>query len=34
MIFVDHRPLHDRDRLTDPLTDASEVYVMQALSGG
>jgi hypothetical protein len=34
MIFVDNRPLADRDRLSDPLTPASEIYVMQALSGG
>ena len=34
MIFVDNRPLADRDRLSDPLTPTSEIYVMQALSGG
>ena len=34
MIFVDNRPLVDRDCLSDALTPASEVYVMQALSGG
>jgi len=34
MIFVDDRPLGDRERLSDPLQPASEVYVMQALSGG
>ena len=34
MIFVDNRPLHDRERLTDRVTPTSEIYVMQALSGG
>ena len=34
MIFVDDAPLADRVRLSDPLKPASEVYVMQALSGG
>jgi molybdopterin synthase sulfur carrier subunit len=34
MIFVDDAPLADRDRLSDPLTPSSEIYVMQALSGG
>jgi molybdopterin synthase sulfur carrier subunit len=34
MIFVDDRLLADRDRLTDVLAPASQVYVMQALSGG
>ena len=34
MIFVDDRPLSDRDSLSDPLKEASVVYVMQALSGG
>jgi hypothetical protein len=34
MIFVDDRPLGDRDRLTDALRPDSEIHVMQALSGG
>lgn len=34
LIFVDDAPILDRKRMTDPLTSTSEVYVMQALSGG
>jgi molybdopterin synthase sulfur carrier subunit len=34
MIFVDNQQITDRDRLTDPVLATSEVYVMQALSGG
>ena len=34
MIFVDDRPLVDRQRLSDPLRPDSQVFVMQALSGG
>lgn len=33
-IFIDGNPISDRTRLTDPLTQKAEVYVMQALSGG
>ena len=33
-IFVDDRPLADREKLTDPLQPDSTIYVMQALSGG
>jgi len=33
-IFVDGRMIRDRRGLTDAVTDASAVYVMQALSGG
>ena len=33
-MFVDDRPLVDRVRLSDPLKPDSELYVMQALSGG
>lgn len=33
-VFVDGRPVADREGLTDPLLPTSEVYVMQALSGG
>jgi sulfur carrier protein ThiS len=34
MVFVDGEPIADRGRLSDPVRAASEVYVMQALSGG
>ena len=33
-IFVDGAPLRDRTRLSDAVTDNSQIYVMQALSGG
>jgi len=33
-IFIDKAMIADRDRLTDSLTDSSEIYIMQALSGG
>lgn len=33
-IFVDGRRLRDRDRLGDPVHADSEIFVMQALSGG
>lgn len=33
-LFVDGRPAADREGLSDPLLPTSEVYVMQALSGG
>ena len=33
-IFVDGDLIHDRLHLTDAVTPASEIYVMQALSGG
>lgn len=33
-VFVDGELIKDRVRLSDPLTADSEVYVMQALSGG
>jgi molybdopterin synthase sulfur carrier subunit len=33
-IFVDGQQIVDRDRLSDPVRAASEIYVMQALSGG
>lgn len=33
-VFVDGEQIADRDRLSDPVRPASEVYVMQALSGG
>jgi hypothetical protein len=34
VIFVDGRQLGDRSGLSDAVGEASEVYVMQALSGG
>lgn len=34
IVFVDGRPVRDRKHLSDPVTEASEVRVMQALSGG
>ena len=33
-IFIDGQQIADRDRLSDPVRPASEIYVMQALSGG
>lgn len=33
-VFVDGQPIKDRAELSDPVTSASEIYVMQALSGG
>jgi len=33
-IFVDGLPLRDRQGLSDPVEPDSEIYVMQALSGG
>lgn len=34
VVFVDGAPALDRDRLSDPVTESSEILVMQALSGG
>jgi sulfur carrier protein ThiS len=34
MIFVNGSVLTDRERLSDPVTETSEIYIMQALSGG
>lgn len=34
VVFVDGRRIDDRRELAQPLQPASEVYVMQALSGG
>ena len=34
VVFVDGRMIRDRDRLSDELEPASELFVMQALSGG
>jgi len=33
-IFVDGTLIRDRVRLSDPVAESGEVYVMQALSGG
>ncbi len=33
-IFVGGQPIHDRARQSDKVEPASEIYVMQALSGG
>lgn len=33
-IYLDGTLISDRIRLTDPVADASEIYVLQALSGG
>jgi molybdopterin converting factor small subunit len=34
VVFVDGRRVRDRKRLSDPVGESSEVYVMQALTGG
>lgn len=34
VVFVDGNPAQDRDGLTDPVDEGSEILVMQALSGG
>jgi hypothetical protein len=34
VVFLDGRQLGDRARLSDPVADDCEIYVMQALSGG
>ena len=34
VIFVDGSSLHDRQGLSDPVRPDSEIFVMQALSGG
>lgn len=33
-IFVNNTAVRDRDRLTDPVGQTDEIFVMQALSGG
>ncbi len=33
-VFVDGVPVEDRRSLSDPVSDASDILVMQALSGG
>ena len=34
VVFINGRPISDRATLSDPVIDGSEIYVMQALSGG
>ena len=34
IVFVNGRPLRDRVGMSDPVREQSEVWVMQALSGG
>ena len=34
VIFIDGQMIQDRTELSDPVTPSSEIYVMQALSGG
>lgn len=34
VIFVDGQRVRDRERLSDPVGEASEIYVLQALTGG
>ena len=34
LVFVDGSPTKDRTGLSDPVDESSEVFVMQALSGG
>ncbi|MBI2717843.1 MAG: MoaD/ThiS family protein [Rhizobiales bacterium] len=34
MVLIDGGRVKDRDKLTDPVAASSEIYVMQALSGG
>ncbi|GGA90831.1 MoaD/ThiS family protein [Puia dinghuensis] len=33
-IFIDGTMINDRVRLSDPFSENSEIYIMQALSGG
>lgn len=33
-VFIDGGQIRDRERLSDPVGPRSEIYVMQALSGG
>ena len=34
VVFVDGEQIQDRMHLSDPVSESSEIYVMQALSGG
>jgi sulfur-carrier protein len=33
-LYLDGQPIRDRQRLSDPVGPGSEIYVLQALSGG
>ena len=33
-VFVDGQRISDRTRMSDPVREASDIYVMQALTGG
>lgn len=33
-IVVDGEPIRDREKLSDPISDDADIFVMQALSGG
>lgn len=33
-IFLGNQPLRDRQKLSDPVNEDTEIYIMQALSGG
>ena len=33
-VFIDGQPIHDRVHLSDKITQDTEIYIMQALSGG
>lgn len=34
IVFIDGEQIVDREQLTDPVVDETQIYVMQALSGG
>ena len=34
VIFIDGKPVKDRRELSDPVEPATEIFIMQALSGG
>ena len=34
VVFIDGKMVNDRARLSDPVDESSELFVMQALSGG
>jgi molybdopterin converting factor small subunit len=34
VVFIDGRRVRDRERLSDPVLDSSEIHVLQALTGG
>lgn len=34
VVFIDGQRVRDRRRLSDPVREASEIYVLQALTGG